>query len=166
MAGKTAFTVNVHIDGVRETLDAFRKLPKDANAELRVASIRLAEVVAAKAHTAAVVEGGVAALMAPTVKAVRDRVPVVQAGGTRRVGRNRVPAWQVLFVGEFGMNGRSGWYAAGRFAGSPTPQHKPHRGTAGYWFFPTVEASAPQISREWNAAADRIIDAFGGGVDG
>lgn len=163
MASKTALTVNVHITGVRETLAAFRALPKDANDELRVASLRLAELVAAKAKVAAMVDSPVAALMAPTVKAMRDRVPAVQVGGTRKVGRNRVPAWQVLFVSEFGMNQRSGWYAATRYRGSGNPQTRPHRGTQGYWFFPTVEDSAQEISREWNSAADRILATFSNG---
>lgn len=160
---KTAFTVNVRIDGVRETLAAFRALPKDANDELRVASLRLAELLAVSARTAATARGGVAALMAPTVKAARDRVPVVQAGGSRKVGRNRVPAWQVLFVGEFGMDKRTGWYAAPRFDDSDTLQTPRHTGRTGRWFFPTVERESTAIGREWNAAADRILNTFSKG---
>lgn len=160
--GKTTLTVDVNIDGVRETLAAFRALPKDANNELRTASLRLAELLAVKAKIAAIADSPLAALMAPTIKAVRDRVPVIQAGGTRRVGRNKAPASALLFVGEFGMNARSGWYARDRYALSMGYQHRPHGGKTGYWFFPMVEANAAMISREWNAAADQVLAAFGG----
>jgi hypothetical protein len=164
--GKTTLTVKVHIDGVRETLAAFRALPKDATAELRTASLRLAELVADRARTAAVADSPQSALLAPTVKAVRDRVPAVQVGGTRRVGRNKAPAWQILFAAEFGMNKRSGWYSTPKYRDSRTRQARGHQGRDGYWFFPTVEAEAAMINREWNAAADRILRAFGGGGDG
>lgn len=163
MAAKTSMTVKVHIDGVRETLAAFRQLPKDANDELRNAAMIIALSLAGRARTAAMADSPQAALMAPTVTARRDRVPVVQAGGSQRVGRHGAPAWRILFASEFGMNARSGWYAADRYDTSFGQQYKSHRGRAGYWFFPLVESEAPMISREFNAAADRIERAFGRG---
>lgn len=162
-AKQQALTVTVHAQGLRETLAAFRQLPKDAATELRIRTLELSEVLAGKARAAAMAEGGPAALMAPTVKAVRDRVPVVQVGGTRRVGRNRVPAWQLVFGGEFGMNQRSGWYAAAKYEQNPGSQFKPHRGQQGYWFFPLVESEGPTIARAWLQVADVVIDKFGGG---
>lgn len=162
--GKQALTVNVAIDGVRETLAAFRSLPKEANNQLRERSKALAELIATRAKAAGQAEGAQAALVARTVKARRDRVPVVQAGGTRKLGRYKVPAYALLFGSEFGMNQRSGWYASQRYRRSDGYQYHPHTGQEGAWFFPTVEASAPEISREWNAAADEIVRAFAGGA--
>lgn len=162
MARKTGLVVSVRIDGVRDVLGAFRRLPKDANTELRKASLKIADAVADEARAAAVTEGRQAALLAPTVKAVRDRVPAVQAGGTKRVGRKKAPAYRLLFAAEFGMNRRSGWYSDPRFEGSTGRQFRPHQGQRGIWFFPSVEAQQSRISREWNEAADEIIRSFEG----
>lgn len=163
--GKTALTVNVRIDGARETLAAFRQMGKDAEGKLRDAAQSIADSLAASAQAAARAEGGQAALMAPTVKAIRDRVPVVQVGGTRRVGRRRAPAYGLLFGSEFGMNRRSGWYAASRYRSSIGAQFKPHRGIRGYWFFPLVESEQDRIAAAWTRAADELVREFGRGGD-
>lgn len=163
MAKKQALTITLYATGVRETLAAFRDLPKDASAELRKASLRLADSLAVAARAAGQAEGGQAAAVARTVKARKDRVPVVQAGGTTRVGRRRAPAFALLFGSEFGMDRRSGWYARPRYRRSSGLQYgEPHQGRDGRWFFPTVEAEQGRIMREWQAAADRIIRSFGG----
>lgn len=162
MAKKSALTITLHATGVRETLAAFRALPKDASAELRKSSLKLAESLAVAARASGRAEGGQAAAVARTVKARRDRVPVVQAGGTTRVGRKRAPAWAILFGSEFGQDRRSGWYARPRYRRSRGTQYEPHQGRDGLWFFPTIEARQAQIMREWQAAADRIIRSFGG----
>lgn len=160
---KTTATMTVAIDGVRETLAAFRALPKDANDQLRERSKALAELLANRARAAGEAEGSQAALVARTVTARRDRVPVVQAGGTRKLGRFKAPAYALLFASEFGMNARSGWYASRRYRRSTGFQYHSHTGRDGLWFFPAVEAARPMINREWNAAADEIIRAFAGG---
>lgn len=147
---KTALVVNLRIDGARETLAALRKLPKDANDELRDASKRLAELMAGRARAAARADSRQAALMAATVRAARDRVPVVQVGGTRRVGRNRVSAFKMLFGSEFGSN--------------RLKQFRPHRGRKGYWFFPLVESQQALISKQWNRAADAVLVKFSKGA--
>lgn len=160
---KSSLTIKVEIEGVRETLALFRKMPKAATVELRNASQRIAEMVAESAKAGAYAEGRQAALLVPTIKAVRDRVPAVQVGGSKPVGRNDAPAWRVLFVSEFGMDKRSGWYAADKYDQSIGQQAKPHSGNVGRWFFPSVEPLTPQIEREWNAAAERIAGMFGMG---
>lgn len=160
---KKALTVNLHLAGARETLAALRTLPKDASKELRDASKRIADDIAEKVKTAAVAEGRQARVLARTVKAHRDRVPVVVAGGMTRLGRHRVPAYTLLFGSEFGMNRRTGWYARERFRASTGRQYKPHRGQQGRWFFPTVEAEQAEISRQWREAADSVIAKFAAG---
>lgn len=163
---KTSLTVKVTITGVRETLKAFQDLPKDANNELRDASLQLAKLLATKAQIDITLHGGPQGkLLAPTVKAVRDRVPVVQIGGTRKVGRNHAPAWGVLFGSIFGFFGRSGWYGAARYRGGIGRQYRPHRGQDAYAFFPLIEQSAGEISAAWNKAADRVVEKFSEGGD-
>lgn len=150
-------TVRLRVDGARELLNAFRRLPDEANDELRDGSLKLSEKLAGRVRQAALAEGDQAALMAPTVKAKRDRIPAVAAGGTTRVGRHHVPAWRLLFAAEFGMTRRSGWYAAARYRGSRGRQYKPHRGSASYWFFATVERNEREIGGAWLRVADAIV---------
>lgn len=160
---KSALVFTIRIDGVREVLAALRKLPKDASDELRKASLELSRSVAEKAKAAGQREGRQAAAVAKTVKAQRDRVPAVVAGGTRRLGRHKTPAFNLLFGSEFGQNRRTGWYAARRYSGSTGRQYRPHQGRQGIWFFPTVEAEQADIARRWQAAADEVVEKFGEG---
>lgn len=160
---KQALTITLRVDGIRETLAALRKLPKDASAELRKASLEISRSVAEKAKAAGQREGRQAAAVAKTVRAQRDRVPAVVAGGTKRIGRHKTPAFRLLFASEFGQNRRTGWYAARRYAGSAGRQYRPHQGRQGIWFFPTVEAEQADIARRWQAAADEVIEKFGEG---
>lgn len=150
---KTAFTVTISAPGMRSTLAAFRALPKDASDELRVAALELSDLLASKARAAATGDSPQSALMAPTVRAVRDRVPAVQVGGSKRVGRHRVPAWKILFGGEFGSN--------------RLPQFRPYN-AGGYWFWPLIDTEQGAIMRGWQKAAERIIGRFTseGGGDG
>jgi hypothetical protein len=146
MAGKS-LNVNIKIDGLRETIRAFSQLPKDANNELRLASLELSKDIAGKAATAGRAEGRQAALVAATVKARRDRVPVVVAGGRKRLGRNKVPASKLVFGSEFGA--------------TRLKQYKPHVGKGSYWFFKTVTDNRKEISDAWNKAADEIVRKYG-----
>lgn len=143
-------TVTVAVSGARETLAAFRAMPKNTQDELRDASLDLSRDVARWAATAGQAEGSQAALVAKTVRAVRDRVPSVQAGGSRRVGSRKAPAWKLLFGSEFGSD---------RFHQFP----RAHQGKTGIWFFPTIEAHAGEISERWLRAADRVLAAFARG---
>lgn len=146
MASKT-LTISVQASGVRETLRAFNGLPKEASASLREAAQDLARLLARDAQAAGQAEGKQAALVAGTVKAGRDRVPVVTAGGTKRLGRRRAPAWKLLFGAEFGSN---------RFTQFPHA----HTGTQGIWFFPTIEQNSGPIAKRWQQAADEILTVF------
>jgi hypothetical protein len=145
MAKKTV-TLTVKIDGVRETLKAFGKLPKDANIELRAAALELSKQLASAAAASGRAEGSQAGLVATTVKAAKDRVPVVTAGGVKRLGRNRKPAYKLLFGSEFGSD--------------QYEQFKPHLGAGSYWFFRTVEDEQTAIAAAWTKAADEIIRKF------
>lgn len=142
-------TVKVHITGVRETLAAFRQLPKDATVELRESAGRIAEMLAGAARARGMASSKQSALVAPTVRVMRDRVPVVQVGGSSQVGTRHTPAWRILFGAEFGARSYR--------------QFRRHRGSKGYWFFSTIEGNEARIAAEWNEAADRIIQKWGAG---
>lgn len=140
-------TIKIHIDGLRETLRALTNLPKEAGVEIREAAAELSKKLATAAGASGRREGRQAALVASTVKPARDRVPVVVAGGTKRIGSRRKPAFKLLFGSEFGAN---------RYR-----QYRPHLGKGSYWFFRTIEDEQVTISAEWLKAADEIIEKFG-----
>lgn len=148
-ARKTSITVTVQLAGLREGLAKFRTLPKEAADELRDASGSIATALVAFAQIAARTQGRQASLMAPTVKVVRDRVPAIQAGGAKRVGRRRVPAYELLGGSEFGSN---------RFR-----QFRPFRAD-GYWFFPVADNQRDYADRQWGRAVERIVSKFEGGA--
>jgi hypothetical protein len=160
---KQALTVKVRITGLRETLKKFRGLPKDASKELRTETLRLSEFLTLKAKAAGFAQGRQSGVVAGTIRAQKDRVPAVVMGGTKRLGRNKAPAYKIMFGAEFGMNARSGWYAKPRYADSPGRQYRPHRGRAGYFFFPTVEQSQSEVAAAWNKVADDIVAKFSEG---
>jgi hypothetical protein len=155
-------TVKVRVTGVRETLAAFRRLPKDASNELRDAAGQIAQVLVAAAKSNSHIDPQSAAV-GTTVKVARDRVPAVTAGGSKRVTSSGAKAWQLLFGSEFGANGRYGWYGASKYADSPGRQFSPHQGQRGRWFFPAVEDRQAQIAAQWRQAADNIVRKFGEG---
>lgn len=143
---RKSLIIDVNIEGLRETIRALNALPKEASAELREAALELSKKMARAAASAGATEGSQAALVATTVRAQKDRVPVVVAGGTKRLGRNKKPAFKLLFGSEFGSN--------------RLPQYKPHVGRGSYWFFKTIEDHQVMIAAEWQKAADEIIRKF------
>lgn len=143
---KSGLIITVKIEGIHETLRALSKLPKDANVEIKEKAQELSKKLADAARSSGLSEGKQAALVATTVKAARDRVPVVVAGGSKRLGRNKKPAFKLLFGSEFGSN---------RYE-----QYKPHIGQGSYWFFKTIEDESVTIAAEWQEAADEIIRKF------
>lgn len=167
MVARQALTVKIRIAGLRETLRAFRELPNDASAELRKASQELAEKLVPKVRADLAAHGGPQGpLLATTVRSLKDRVPVIQAGGTTRLGRHGTPAYGMLFAAVFGMDTHSGWYAQSRYRSDLDHQYRPWAGQNAYAFFPVVEQNAAEIAAAWNHAADRIVEKFSSGPDG
>jgi hypothetical protein len=140
--------VHVRIQGAGAVLRAFNQLPRDANRELKDGTAELVREFIPKVKAAGVAEGRQAVRAAKTVRAHRDRLPSIVAGGGRARG--------VIFGSEFGMNRRSGWYAARRYANSDGRQYRPHLGAGSYWFFKTVEDNEAQIAAKWLEVADAI----------
>ncbi len=140
MGEKRTLTVTIRISGLRETIRAFKNWPKDAVAEIRAASFSIAGYVAVKIKGAARLNAQ-SALIAPTVRAQKDRLPVIVAGGNRRVGRNKVPAYKVLFGAEFGAVTLAQFRAFN---------------AGGYFFFSTVDDERDYIQSEYLDAVDEI----------
>lgn len=143
---KRTITVTIRIAGIRETIRAYNQLPEDGQLEMQAASLSIAGVVAADIRTSAR-RNAQSALMAPTVRAQKAAVPIIVAGGARRVGRNRVPAYKVLFGSEFGS-----YLKQFRAVNS-----------SGYWFFETFDKKRDYIANEYIEAAEEVLSKWGRG---
>lgn len=121
----------VQVEGITETLKAFQGLEadlrKDANSEIRQAAKTCATVLAGQLARAAAGSGvPVAPRVASSIKVKSDRIPVIQIGGSKKVGRRGAPAAKLVWGSEQGPKGDTNHW------GVPP--------SAGYWIRPTVEA--------------------------
>jgi hypothetical protein len=145
LMGSQSLTVSISVYGVRETVAAFDKLPRTARREIAESNLAIAQSLVPRLRFEAATLGGQGPLLGPTVTALRDRrVPVISAGGSTPVGRNRKPAYKLLFGFEFGSD---------RYG-----QFRRHLGGGGsYWLFRTVFDNQAEMMRKWFKATDRII---------
>ena len=149
MAKQKTLKINVTMEGADETLKAFRRLPKEASAQLRDKAQKLSQALVGRIQTAALSDRSPQArLFAPTVRAKRDRVPAITAGGAKKVGRRRQPVFGVLFGGEFGSN---------RFS----QFGKPHTGREPTGpVFGVVERERAEVAKAWTEAAEGLAKDF------
>lgn len=159
-----SLNVGLEVEGLPEMFKRIRALPKTAQQELREAAMDIAEDEARRIRAAAGSDSRQAAAIAPFIKARRDRVPAISAGGKRKAGvSGGAQAGQVFFGAEFGGQGRPRLVKAG--AGFTekrvTMQFRPHSGNEGYFFFPTLREDQDRmldryqmalraIEREWS----------------
>lgn len=136
------------ISGVDGLNRALRQLPKEASVALRDESQAIAGDVAAKAKSRAMgVSKTYARHVAPTIRARRDRIPVIAIGSRARIrkGSARQTVGDLLWGVEFGGRQRP-----------TTMQFLPHLGTTGYALWPTIRQELPDIMDRW---ADALYDA-------
>lgn len=138
----------VRVEGLTETLRAFKELPKEASQELRVQTNEISDFIAMRVRQAGKAHSRQAALVADSVKSYKGRTPEVGGGGMKRVGSNRQPVHKILFGAEFGSN--------------TLRQFKPHRGQMGYWFFSTVEDNKDELYEAWLDVVDHVASLFEG----
>lgn len=126
---------------------ALRRLPKEASVELRKASMNIAVDVASKARARAYGIGGAYRKVAPTLKARRDRIPVIAMGGSKRLrpGPNQTVG-NLIWGAEFGGQGRR-----------TTQQFLPHKGQVGYALWPTVRANHDQTVDDYKEALEKAL---------
>jgi hypothetical protein len=148
--------VTVKFDGVREMQRAFRQVDREAGRVLRTETLELSELMAAWISGAARSSDRQSAAVAPTVRARRDRVPNVVAGGNRNVtgqsrrseGQGPTKAFMLLFGSNFGA--------------TRLRQYRSHRGagSADYWFFSTIDQHRADVNRAWNAVVDEVLESW------
>jgi len=150
-------------EGLRQCLAT---LGKEATAELRVAAYDLAEEIANEAAQEATSQGGLAALIAPSITGRKDRVPTVKMGSAKKL-----PEFATTDQGGYTQRSRKGanqtigaamWGA--EFGGQRRPttqQFRPWRGSgnsAGYFLYPTVRAMSDQMQARYSDAIVEAID--------
>lgn len=150
--------VGVQVAGLDETLRAFNRYGRDANRELRQAAGAEVDRIIPALTAAGAVAGKQAALTATSVRRRSDRVPVIMAGGSRRLrpsgSKRKVTAGDVFFGAEFGGGSRS-----------TTRQFPPYRGHTGYWFWPTLRRHLPELRRRYIRTLDELAARWARGGD-
>ena len=114
---------------------ALRTLPKHVNVELRDAAQGIAKNVASQTQAKGSAIGRQWKYVGPTVKARRDRIPVVSIGGNRRLKGHKGPNLTNQTVGNLI------WGA--EFGGRMRPHTMgflPHLGRTGYALWPTIRS--------------------------
>ncbi len=142
MARVNATSQGVKVAGLNELNRALRELGPELQRELKQTNLTVAEIVAKDAQSAAFSLGGVAAKVAPSIRAsARNTAAGVSLGGT---------GYPMAAGAEFG---------AVRYA-----QFKPWRGNgsdAGYFVYPSIRRDAERIETEYSKALDNILDRNG-----
>ena len=139
-------TFDTYVVGLNEVLRAFKNLPKEASAELRTASMAVAEKHMAPAWRNAALNyaGPWGTVIADSVKVKRDRVPAVNIGGNKKVLSGGASPNMVRFPSDRGNRGR---------AGIATP---PAFGEGTDWMGNVKQYQGPAL-QEWAQAVDRIV---------
>jgi len=133
------------IEGLNALLRTFRGAPRELQTDLRKRSQAIAEPIAAEARGRAVTSQQ--RMVAPSIRAVRDRIPVVRVGGGTTLQsstpRRRKPkAGQVYFGADFG---------------SGLPQF-PGKTKGGRMIFKAVRGQRNNIGEQY---LDAVSDVFG-----
>jgi hypothetical protein len=128
----------VQVDGLVELNRALKVMGGDLPKELRAANKAVATFVTADAKSAAESLGGVAALVAPSIKA--------SAGATSAGVAFGGPAYPMAGGAEFGAY--------------QYPQFHPWRGNgpgAGYFVYPAIRQDVDRIETEYHNALEHLI---------
>jgi hypothetical protein len=133
----------LYIEGLDETLRAFRALPKEVKDEaddlVREISGFVAEVTRDAASTKAEVKAA---------ESIRSQKNSVSIGG----GGKRDRAGNMALGTEFGGQARK-----------TTMQFRKHRGRTGYFFWPTIRGNSEIIKKKWDDLLEKVTDRWAHG---
>lgn len=137
----------LEVTGLRETRKKFRELPPDAKKELQARSERIAQVVGDEASRRFQALGHQGPLIASTLRTRLGDTPSIAVGGSARLGKNRKPAFKLLYGTEFGSDKYRQFHAA-------------HTGKTGRALYPTIRDRSEWMVEQWRDAADTAADRF------
>ena len=167
------------VPGLNQLLKDVRKLGPEFDKALRKANIEVANNVVRKAQQRASTPAERA--VAKGLEARPDRVPKIRVSSSRtfvsgsrpnakRKQAGKVRIIDVFFGTEFGggkyRNAGSDTHRVthkGRLVrkgGGYTTQFRPHKGTQGYFFYPTVRAEGPNTTKEYAKAVEEVRKKF------
>ena len=146
-------TVGIGVKGLRTTQRKLKELPDDAKGELVKASGRIAKVVGDQAAMRFTALGNQGPLVGRTLRSTKGTVPTIKVGGSSKLGRNKAPAYKLLYGTEFGSDKYKQFHAA-------------HTGRVGRALYPTVRDRAEYMYSQWKDAADKVARDFAEGGDG
>lgn len=132
---------DTYVEGLNDVLRAFRNLPKEASADLRTASQRIADRHMAPAWRNAALYGAGpwGQVIADSVRSVKDRVPAVRIGGDKKRFSGGASASMVRSPSDTGNR-------RGSFA--------PFERTD---WMSRVRAYQPAALQEWGRAVDQVV---------
>lgn len=138
--------IDLYVEGLNEVLRAISRLSKEANQELKAASMAIAESDMAPAwrNAALYYAGPWGAKIAASVRVKKDRVPAVSIGYAKRVFSGGASSIQVRYPADKGSQGKSGRTMPPAF------------GTGTDWISQRKSYGEAAI-RKWGQAVDRVI---------
>ena len=145
-------TFDTYVDGLDDILRAFRKLPKEASAELRQASQAVADKHMAPAWREAAINyaGPWGQVIADSVKVKKDRVPAVNIGGQRKKFSGGASPTMVRYLTDKGDRGRAG-----------SQKRAPEAFGQGTDWMQNVRQYQGGALQEWAKAVDQIVLKWG-----
>ena len=147
---RSSRSFDVEVEGLNELLRDLRALPKEASAELRLASQRIADRHMVPAWKAAADNAGPwGAKISTTIKAKRDRLPSITIGAQRPKYGNGATPNTVRYVSDKGLSRRG--------PGSEGAQAAFGNGRNWMRF---ARSYVPGAIQEWAKAIDEICDRF------
>jgi hypothetical protein len=159
MASKTTISIQPDPKQLTGLYDALRTLDKDANNQLKTDVIGISQWTATRIKASANLNPypKQAAKALETTAARRDRVPTVAIGGSRQKYSGGAVAGNIIFGSEFGANPTS---INGRFPNGGRRFPFPSKG---YGIFATLKQIQPEITRQWKAAVDKVLNEWSKG---
>lgn len=177
--------MDIEVDGLKPLLRRIGTLPKTAQDEIREAARAIADDEAARISSAGRSSDKQSRAAAGFVRSRRDRVPMIVAGGSSKVGvSGGATAGQLFFGAEFGGQGKKNWdrltetktsrsgktrevFAGVAFAGArervTTAQFRPHKGKTGYWMWPQLREDEARMLRRWVDVVEAVAREWGRG---
>lgn len=130
------------VEGLVDVQKAYRRLPKDVKEGTDGQVRAVAKFVAKEAKSAASTRAERKA--ATTIKAQKNSVSLGGGGKRSRAGSMSLGT-------EFGGRGRP-----------RTMQFRNHRGTEGYFFWPSIRSNSEKIKKMWDDMMEDILRGLGG----
>lgn len=155
----------IHVYGLDKLMRDLRKLPPEAQDELREASMAIADGPMKEAWTeAALAAGPWGGKIAGSIKVKKDRIPSINIGTRGKSYSGGASTSNVRFPSSEGSKGRGG---RGTFRGTKALAGRGRRGHgfpvafgSGTGWLKSMGRYKPAALREWRAAVDRVCDRF------